>query len=197
MNYGTWECDFLGQEKLIMGHHKMNYGTKQGHFLGYWKMILVYIGRWSYGRFWDDNKVFQKMKHDLTTGTWQDNIWCPIHIFLICTSDVLPPSAPVFPVQEPIAPRTRSRVPAPLCALCFRRAVSWMHPIPHPHRQILTRSSGSNGVCRSLRHASHDNSGDNPLCRSLLCSFAQEQPVGPVSSWPYNHWYARALPTPT
>jgi hypothetical protein len=57
-----------------MGHNKMNYGSKQGHFLGYWKVILVYIGRWSYGRFQDDNKVFQKMKNDLTTGTWQDDI---------------------------------------------------------------------------------------------------------------------------
>jgi hypothetical protein len=34
MNYGTYQCDFLGQEKLILGHHKMNYGTKQGHFFG-------------------------------------------------------------------------------------------------------------------------------------------------------------------
>ncbi len=32
---------FLGQEKLILGHHEMNYGTNQGNFLGYWKMILV------------------------------------------------------------------------------------------------------------------------------------------------------------
>jgi hypothetical protein len=52
----------------------MNYGSKQGHLLGYWKVILVYIGRWSYRRFQDDNKVFQKMKNDLTTGTWQDDI---------------------------------------------------------------------------------------------------------------------------
>jgi hypothetical protein len=27
------------------------------------------------------------MKNDLTTGTWQDNIWCPINIILLCTSD--------------------------------------------------------------------------------------------------------------
>ncbi len=52
-------------------------------------MILVYLGRWSYGRFWDDNNIFQKMKNDLTTGTWQDDIWCPINIILLCTSDVL------------------------------------------------------------------------------------------------------------
>ncbi len=41
----------MGQEKLILGHHKVIYWTKQGHFLCYWKMILVYLGRWSYGRF--------------------------------------------------------------------------------------------------------------------------------------------------
>ncbi len=45
MNYGTYRCDFLGREKLILGRHKMNYGTKQGHCLGYWKMILVYLWR--------------------------------------------------------------------------------------------------------------------------------------------------------
>ena len=28
------------------------------------------------------------MKNDLTTGTWQDNIRCPINIILFCTSDV-------------------------------------------------------------------------------------------------------------
>jgi hypothetical protein len=27
------------------------------------------------------------MKNDLTTGTWQDDIWCPINIILFCTSD--------------------------------------------------------------------------------------------------------------
>ncbi len=51
-------------------------------------MILVYLGRWSYGRFKDDNNIFFKMKNDLTTGTWQDNIWCPIIIILLCTSDL-------------------------------------------------------------------------------------------------------------
>ncbi len=50
-------------------------------------MILVYLRRWSYGRFQDDNNIFYKMKNDLTTGTWQDDIWCPIIIILFCTSD--------------------------------------------------------------------------------------------------------------
>ncbi len=31
---GHNKCVFLGQEKLILGHHEMNYGTKQDHFLG-------------------------------------------------------------------------------------------------------------------------------------------------------------------
>jgi hypothetical protein len=86
-NYGIWH-DLLGQEKLILGHNKMNCTTKQGHFLGYWKVIKVQIRRWSYGRFQDDNNIFHKMKNDLTTGTWQDNIWCPVNIILFCTSDV-------------------------------------------------------------------------------------------------------------
>ncbi len=50
-------------------------------------MILVYLERWSYERFQDDNNFFFKMKNDLTTGTWQDNIWCPIIIISFCTSD--------------------------------------------------------------------------------------------------------------
>jgi hypothetical protein len=50
-------------------------------------MILVYLGRWSYGRFKDDNNILYKMKNDLNTGTWQDDIWCPIIIILLCTSD--------------------------------------------------------------------------------------------------------------
>ncbi len=50
-------------------------------------MILVYLGRWSYGRFQDDNNIFYKMKNDLNTGTWQDDIWCPIIIISFCTSD--------------------------------------------------------------------------------------------------------------
>ncbi len=65
----------------------MNYGIKGYHFLGQWKMILVYLGRWSYGRFKDDNNIFYKMKNDLTTGTWQEDIWCPIIIILFCTFD--------------------------------------------------------------------------------------------------------------
>jgi hypothetical protein len=67
----------------------MNYGITQGHLLGYWKVILVHIRRWSHGRFQDDNKIFHKIKNDLTTGTWQDDIWCPINIILFCTSDLV------------------------------------------------------------------------------------------------------------
>jgi hypothetical protein len=73
-NYRTYQCDFLGKEKLILGHHKMNYGTKQGHFFGFWKVILVHIRRLSHGTFQDDNNIFHKIKNDLTTGTWQDDI---------------------------------------------------------------------------------------------------------------------------
>jgi hypothetical protein len=37
-------------------------------------MILIYLGRGTYGRFKDDTNIFYKMKNDLTTGTWQDDI---------------------------------------------------------------------------------------------------------------------------
>jgi len=35
----------------------------------------------------DDINVWNKMKHDLTTGTWQDDTGCPISIILAATSD--------------------------------------------------------------------------------------------------------------
>ncbi len=44
------------------------------------KVIIWKISRWWQHLF--------KMKNDLTTGTWQDNIWCPIIIISFCTSDV-------------------------------------------------------------------------------------------------------------
>ncbi len=50
-------------------------------------MMLLYLEGWSYGRIKDDNNIFHKMKNDLTTGIWQDNIWHPIIIILLCTSD--------------------------------------------------------------------------------------------------------------
>jgi len=36
-------------------------------------------------------KIWKKLKHDLTSGTWQDDTGCPISIILVSTSDV--PSA--------------------------------------------------------------------------------------------------------
>jgi hypothetical protein len=66
-------------------------------------MILVYLGRWSYGRFKDDNNIFYKMKNDQTTGTWQDDIWCPIIIILLCTFDV--PWNTTLPRPPPCAPK--------------------------------------------------------------------------------------------
>ncbi len=89
--------------RLIMGHNNVTFwdrrswywditrwimGQNKVIFLGYWKVILVHIRRWSHGTFQDDNKIFHKMKNDLTTRTWQDNIWCPINIILLCFSDV-------------------------------------------------------------------------------------------------------------
>ncbi len=53
-------------------------------------MILVYLGRQSYEKFQNENNIFYKMKNDLSTGTWQDDIWCSIIIILFCTSDEYP-----------------------------------------------------------------------------------------------------------
>jgi hypothetical protein len=40
-NYGTKQGDFLGQEKLILGHNKMKYGTEQGDFFGTGEVDMV------------------------------------------------------------------------------------------------------------------------------------------------------------
>ena len=45
--------------------------------------------------------VRKKMKHDLTTGTWQDDTGCPISIILVSTSDEYRPNIPVqFQLDE-------------------------------------------------------------------------------------------------
>ncbi len=79
----------MGQEKLILGHHEMNYGTKQGQFLGYWRIILVYLGRWSYGRFQDNNNIFYRMKNDLTTGTHQKQHHVPYSLAILINGTFL------------------------------------------------------------------------------------------------------------
>ena len=48
------------------------------------------------------------MKHDLTTGTWQDDTGCPISIILVTTSDDTEPvvtqwQRPVGPVASGVA----------------------------------------------------------------------------------------------
>ena len=40
------------------------------------------------------------MKHDLTTGTWQDDTGCPISIILVTTSDVLGGIGCLGPVRK-------------------------------------------------------------------------------------------------
>ncbi len=37
------------------------------------------------------------MKHDLTTGTWQDDTGCPISIILAATSDAHRMTSPPYP----------------------------------------------------------------------------------------------------
>ena len=49
------------------------------------------------------NKVLKKMKNDLTTGTWQYDIWCPINITLLSVSDVeILRRSPVIAVSPPV-----------------------------------------------------------------------------------------------
>ncbi len=56
MNYGTEQGDFLGQEKLILGHNEVNYRTEQGNFLGQEK--LTYIYNETNVIFWDRRSQF-------------------------------------------------------------------------------------------------------------------------------------------
>ncbi len=75
-------------------------------------MILVHLARWSYERLQDDNNIFYKIKNDLTTGTWQDDIWWPTNIILLCTSDASPTStykSPEFSRLWPQRLQSRSR----------------------------------------------------------------------------------------
>jgi hypothetical protein len=58
------------------------------------------------------------MKHDLTTGTWQDNTGCPISIILVTTSD----------------------------AAVLGSALGTMTPDPHGHRNGLQSRSIFSGV---------------------------------------------------
>jgi hypothetical protein len=89
MKYGTLQGDFFGTGEVDIGSSQDELWDKLRSLFGILEVIIVYLERWSYGRYWDDNKVFWKMKNDLTTGTWQDDIWCPINIILLCTSDGL------------------------------------------------------------------------------------------------------------
>ncbi len=91
--------------RLVMGHNDVTFWDRRSWYwditrwiMGQnkvifwdWKIILVHIRRWSNGTFQDDNNIFHKMKNDLTTDTWQDNIWCPLNIILLCTSDAWTP----------------------------------------------------------------------------------------------------------
>ncbi len=56
MNDGAKQGDFLGQEKLILGHNKMNYWSNKAIVLGQEKFILSQnkTNYWrKQGDFWD------------------------------------------------------------------------------------------------------------------------------------------------
>jgi len=61
------------------------------------------------------------MKHDLTTGTWQDDTGCPIGIILVATSDV-PTSIThlllmLRPMQTLSLPQHPTQIPLPLTVM--------------------------------------------------------------------------------
>jgi hypothetical protein len=62
--------------------------------------------------------MFYKMKNDLTTGTWQDDIRCSIINILLCTSDV-PQPPPLSPFHY-------------LINVCFIRASALLRSSPSP-----------------------------------------------------------------
>ncbi len=97
-------------------------------------MILVYLGRWSYGRFQDDNNIFFKMKNDLTTGTWQDDIWCPIIIILFCTSAVPPMDGVDMGTSEQIGSLVQ---PTRRMLLVLHAQISWHCRMKEFRGQIL------------------------------------------------------------
>jgi hypothetical protein len=51
-------------------------------------MLLVHVEKGEHNKIFKTIfNVWNKMKHDLTTGTWQDDTGCPISIVLAATSD--------------------------------------------------------------------------------------------------------------
>jgi hypothetical protein len=64
--FRTGDVDIGSLQDEFWDKTRSLFGMLEGDISIYWKV--------TYGRFQDDNKVFQKMKNDLTTGTWQENI---------------------------------------------------------------------------------------------------------------------------
>ncbi len=92
--FGTGESDIWVIKRWIMGHNNVTFWDRRSWYwdIRRWIMGQNKITYWD-NRKWEDNNIFYKMKNDLTAGTWQDDIWCPIIIILFCTSDVLARSA--------------------------------------------------------------------------------------------------------
>ncbi len=157
----------------------MNYGTKQGHFLGYWKVILVHIRRWSHGTFQDDNNIFHKMKNDLATGTWQDDIWCPINIILLCTSDesirhksnVSHCSTPSWHINVTAGLGAIS-LPwlLPVQSPCFNNRSTYVtrRQVPPPLPSLLSLVISDAADCTITQARMHTNSPDMPLLSPSL-----------------------------
>ncbi len=120
-------------------------------------MILVYLGRWSYGRFKDDNNIFYKMKNDLTTRTWQDDIWFPIIIILLCTSgsiwvmDIAPPGLRFSWTTSPNRLKTSPKLPVSLNTTVRKKtSIAWSPFLyvrylsqDHPHHTTNPTNTGT------------------------------------------------------
>ncbi len=70
---GTGEVDIGTSQDELWDKTRSFFGILEGDISTYLKVITI----------------FHKMKNDLTTGTWQDDIWCPINIILLWNSDVI------------------------------------------------------------------------------------------------------------
>ncbi len=83
-----------------------------------------------------------------------------------------PPCSSGSPSTRTYSPLHQIPSTSRTCALCFRRAISWMRPVPHTYVQILARFICSSGVHGSLHHPSHVDGWDFQFCHSVLCSLA-------------------------
>ena len=90
-----------------------------------------------------------KMKIDLTTGTWQDNPGCPINITLVSTSDGAPG---LFPQARIVSSIETPAFPFKLFGLRkqFKQQETIFYKIKHTsNNQIIRRAWGAKRIERA------------------------------------------------